>query len=261
MKHYESLCEHRMMPLLPVMARVDGRAFHSFCRGMERPYDERMHTCMRETAMRLAQDTNARMAYTQSDEITFVWLIETPKGQIWFGGRHSKMVSQIAAQATLHFYRACERHMPEYAKKLPTFDGRVWQTPNLAEATNAFLWREWDAAKNSISAAAKTVYSDKELHGVSSLQKQEMLFQKGINWNDYPSFFKRGTYIQRRIVRRKFTAEEISRLPEHHNARTNPDLMVDRGEWRCVDMPPLAKVVNREEVIFYGEDPIVETEE
>lgn len=255
MKEYEALTESRLMPLLPTLARVDGRSFHTFTRGMERPYDPRMAQAMVETAQWLAQETNACMTYTQSDEITLVWHATDPKSQIWFDGRHSKMVSQIAALATLRFYRACLELMPEYAEKMPSFDARVWQVPNTTEAANVFLWREWDATKNSITMAASSVYSHKELHGKNGSEKQEMLWQKGINWNDYPAFFKRGSFVQRRLLKKPFSANEIERLPEKHEARNNPALMVERSEWRVLEMPPFGSVSNREAVIFEGSDP------
>jgi tRNA(His) guanylyltransferase len=256
MKEYEGKTEVCLMPMLPTFARVDGRSFHSFTRGMNRPYDERMSMVMTETARWLAQETNARMTYTQSDEITLAWLSTNRKSQIWFDGRHSKMVSQIAALATLIFYRLCAKTMPEYADRLPSFDARVWQVPNVSEGANVFLWREWDATKNSITMAASSVYSHKTLHGKNGSEKQEMLWQKGINWNDYPAFFKRGTYIQRRTVIKPFSVEEIDKLPAKHEARINPDLIVERSEWAVLDMPPLSQIANREAVIFEGAEPV-----
>jgi len=255
MKEYEGKTEVRLMPMLPTFARVDGRAFHSFTRGMRRPYDERMSSAMSVKDQKLAQETNARMTYTQSDEGTLVWLSDDRKSQIWFDGRHSKMVSQIAALATLHFYRACVFLMPEYAEKLPSFDARVWQVPNVSEGANVFLWREWDATKNSITMAARSVCGDKQLHGKNGAEKREMLFRKGINWNDYPAFFKRGSFVQRRVIEKPFSADEIERLPEKHEARNNPELMVERSEWRVLKMPPFGSVSNREAVIFEGSDP------
>lgn len=255
LKKYEALAELGTMPLLPTLARVDGRAFHNFTRGMARPYDYRMTRAMLRTARHLAQETDACMVYTQSDEITLAWFSEDSKRQIWFDGRHSKMVSQIAALATLMFYRACVDLMPEYAERLPSFDARVWQVPNVTEAANVFLWRERDATKNSIAMAARAVYNHKDLHGKNGSQKQEMLWQKGINWNDYPVFFKRGTFVQRRTFEKLFSADEIEQLPEKHEARHNPALMVERSEWRELDMPPFGAVVNREKVIFEGDAP------
>lgn len=258
MKLYENMeCARRMMPLLPVMARVDGRAFHSFTRGMDRPFDERMQAAMVATAKALATETNACMAYTQSDEITLAWHSTDHKSQLWFDGRLCKMVSQLGAHATLAFYRATMATMPDYAKRLPTFDARVWQVPNRTEGANVFVWREWDATKNSISMAAASVFSDKELYGKNGADKQELLFQRGINWNDYPVAFKRGTYVQRRTVLKPFSVAELKRLPQKHAARANPSLLVERSEWQVLAMPILTTIVNREDVIFDGADPVV----
>lgn len=259
MKAYEGAdSERRMMPLLPTFARVDGRCFHSFTRGMNRPYDSRMIEAMQNTAMRLAKETGAVMTYTQSDEITLAWLSRSTGSQIWFDGRRDKMVSQIAALATLYFYLETLDLLPDFAYRLPSFDARVWQVPTLAEGANVFLWREMDATKNSISMAAHSLYSDKELHGKTGSDKQEMLFQKGVNWNNYPAQFKRGTYIQRHTVTRAFSTDEIERLPAMHAARSNPALTVERSEWGILDIPPLRKVTNRVGVIFDGEDAITE---
>lgn len=254
MKGYESMeCDRRAMPLLPVMARIDGRAFHSFTRGMDRPFDVKLSRAMIDTARYLAEETNAAMAYTQSDEITLCWHSTDHKSQIWFDGRIAKMTSQLAAHATLFFNRNIP---PHWAQSSPTFDARVWTVPNRTEGANVFVWREQDATKNSISMAASHYYSDRELHGKSGSQKQEMLFVKGVNWNDYPAFFKRGTYIQRKTVQKKFATEELNRLPPKHAARSNPDLMIERSEWLALDMPVFTTVSNREAVVFDGAEPI-----
>lgn len=259
MKAYEAVeCDRRLMPLLPTLARVDGRSFHSFTRGMVRPYDIKMADAMVATALYLAKETNARAAYVQSDEISLAWLSSEYKSQIWFDGRIAKMVSQLGAHATLAFYGEIVKTMPDFAERLPTFDARVWQVPNTMEAANTFLWREEDATKNSISMAANIHYSDKQLHGKHSNEKQEMLFKAGVNWNDYPAFFKRGTFIQRRAVERKFTCEELELLPPNHEARKNPDLVVERSEFAVLRMPRFASVTNRVAVLFEGTDPISE---
>jgi tRNA(His) 5'-end guanylyltransferase len=145
--------------------------------------------------------------------------------------------------------------MPTYASRMPTFDARVWNVPNTSEGANVFLWREWDATKNSISMAASHYYSHKTLHEKTGSEKQELLFQKGINWNDYPTYFKRGTYVQRRTEEIPFSTEELSKLPEKHTARVNPELKVTRSVVKVLDLPPLGSILNREAVIFYGADP------
>ena len=259
MKLYERMeCERRTMPLLPTLARIDGSAFHSFTRGMNRPFDETFSSLMVETTLYLVQETNACMGYTQSDEITLAWHSNDAKSQIWFDGRVAKMTSQLAAHATLWFNRLLATRAPQYLDRLPTFDARVWQVPNRTEGANVFVWREWDATKNSISMAAHALYSDKELHGKNGSDKQEMLWQKGVNWNDYPAAFKRGTYVQRRTVIKPFSAEELEKLPLKHAARGNPALTVERSECRALDMPIFTTITNREEVVFGGAAPVVE---
>lgn len=260
MKGYEAAeAGRRLMPLLPVLARIDGRAFHSFTRGMNRPYDERLHAAMVATTKFLVRETNACMGYTQSDEITLAWHSEDPKSQLWFDLRVTKMVSQLSALASVAFYREVAARMPEYADRMPTFDARVWQVPNRAEGANVFLWREWDATKNSITMAASAYYSHKALQGKNGSERQEMLFQKGVNWNDYPAFFKRGTYVQRVVVSRPFSTDELDKLPPKHAARSNPALAVTRTDYQALDMPPLGRVTNREAVIFDGACPRVAT--
>ncbi len=262
MKLYEGIeCDRRFMPLLPVVARIDGRAFHSFTRGMVRPFDAVFNSLMVDTTLHLAKETNACMGYTQSDEITLVWHSTDRRSQIWFDGRIAKMTSQLAAHATLWFNRLLAVRSPQYAERLPTFDARVWTVPNRTEGANVFVWREWDATKNSISMAASALYSAKELHGKNGSQKQEMLFQRGINWNDYPVSFKRGTYVQRRTVVKPFSSDELDKLPPKHEARTNPLLTVERSEWQVLQLPIITTITNREAVIFDGATPIVGDED
>jgi tRNA(His) 5'-end guanylyltransferase len=257
MKAFEAAeSARRLMPLLPTLARIDGRCFSSFTMGMARPYDSTMTDMMIATTAALVSETNACMGYTQSDEITLAWHSTEIKSQIFFDGRIMKMTSQLAALATLHFYRRVLDKMPAYAPKLPTFDARVWQLPNRTEGANVFLWREWDATKNSVTMAASAYYSHNQLHGKNSQDKHELLFAKGINWNEYPASFKRGTYVQRRRVVRPFTIEEIEKLPPMHEARSDPGLEVERWRVAVLDMPPFGSVTNREAVIFEGAEPL-----
>jgi tRNA(His) 5'-end guanylyltransferase len=259
MKFYEmEQAGRRLLPLIPVMARIDGRSFSAFTRGLERPYDSRLSDLMIETVKYLVQETNANCGYTQSDEISLTWYTPTTESEIFFNGRVQKMESVLAGMTSTYFLYMLPKFLPaEYAEKLPHFDARVWNVPTLEEGANCFLWREWDATKNSISMAAQHYYSHNELMGKNGSDKQEMLWQKGVNWNDYPDFFKRGSYIQRRKTERKFTTNELEALPPKHQARLNPDLIVERTDYVRVDMPPLGKIINRVNVIYNGEEPVV----
>ena len=141
MKLYEGMeAGRRFMPLLPVLARIDGRSFHSFTRGMDRPFDAVFSNAMVDTTAALVRETGACMGYTQSDEITLAWYSDNPKTQIWFDGRIAKMTSQLGAQATLIFYRLVLERMPKNADRMPSFYARGWNGPNLGERGEVFFW-------------------------------------------------------------------------------------------------------------------------
>lgn len=251
-----------LLPLLPICARMDGRAFHSFTKGLDRPYDKRLTALMIATTKYLVESTGAVVGYTQSDEISLVWYVDDLKSDVFFGGNHSKMVSILASKTSTFFNKNLSKYIPEkaeyYADKdeSPEFDARVWNTPRLWEAANYLIWREMDATRNSLTMAAQSFYSHHELHKKSGTDKHELLHQKGVNWNDYPTCFKRGTYVQKQWVETPFSAEEIDQLPEKHAARKNPNLTIKRQKVSIRELPPLAKIGNRTEVIFEGAEPV-----
>ena len=257
-KMYENqTCGIKLIPRIPFIARLDGKGFSKFTKGLKRPYDERLSKLMIETTKYLVKETNANCGYTQSDEITLVWYTDKIDSSIYFDGRLFKMISDMASMASVFFNKNLAEYLPEKKDKMPRFDCRVFNAPTTDEATNAFLWREQDATKNSISMAAQSVYSHNQLMNKTGSEKQEMLFQKGINWNDYPDFFKRGTYIQRKRVLTKFSAEEIEKLPSKHQARLYPNLEIERWIIDEIKLPPLFRIKNRVDVIIFGGNPEV----
>lgn len=256
MKEYESReGQRRLMPLLPVMARLDGKCFSSFTKGLNRPYDLRMSNALQVTCQELVKKTDALVGYTQSDEISLLWEQSSYHSEMLFGGRIQKLCSVLASMTTAKFMHVLSQTLPEYVEKLPVFDCRIWQVPNRIEAANTFLWREKDATKNSISMAAREHYSHKNLYKKSADDMQEMLWQQGVNWNDFPAFFKRGTFFIRQKTVRSFTQEELAKLPPKHLARTHPFLTVERSDIRETQMPPFTKVINRVAVLFEGDEP------
>lgn len=266
MKMYESqFTKNKLIPRLPVIARLDGRSFSKFTKGMERPFDVNMTCLMHETTKYLVGQTHATCGYTQSDEITLAWLVTSKDGQMLFNGKVDKLNSSLASMATAKFNHSMQCLMGvlmskgmdkqvdfwcDKADMLPTFDGRIWNVPDTTEGANAFLWRELDATKNSISMASQSMFSHKELQGKHQADMQDMMHSKGVNWNDYPTCFKRGSYFKRVLVERKFTEEELANLPEKHQARKNPDLMITRSEVQKMKWEPLMKMENRESLIF-----------
>ena len=262
MKGYESvLAGQRLMPLLPVCVRVDGKGFSKFTKGLNRPYDERLSEIMLQVTIALVKETNALIGYTQSDEISLILYSDSRKSQIYHDGRIQKMVGDIAVCASLTFNDLIKEGLPEKAHLRPRFDCRVWNVPNKMEAANTILWREQDATKNSISMAASHYYSHNKLQNKNGSEKQDMLMDKGVNWNDYPSFFKRGVFVRRESVLRKYDINELENLPKKHAARTNPDLEVERQQVSVLYMPPFSKVTNRVEVIFDKARPDVSEEQ
>jgi tRNA(His) 5'-end guanylyltransferase len=251
--------DRRAMPALPLLARLDGRAFHTFTRGLPRPYDERLTRCLIETTAHLVGSFEARVGYTQSDEITLLWWEpERQVGRYPFDGRYQKLASVLAGSASAFFARIVAEAIPQKRSELPCFDGRVWQVPTLDDALEVFVWREDDATKNSISMAASAFYSTEELEGVVSSEKHDLLHRKGVNWNDYPSSFKRGTYVQRRTMQRALSEADRLRIPEPH--RPAPGHLFERSEVVALDLPPIRRVGNALEVLLNGATPTTREE-
>jgi tRNA(His) 5'-end guanylyltransferase len=231
---------------------------------MDRPFDIVMSRAMIETTKYLVTEMNAVVGYTQSDEISLAWRYpESDKGESWFGGRVQKLVSILASMATAKF----NNYLPivldhqrdsldnKLYSELPVFDCRVFNLPNLDEAANAFLWRELDATKNAISMAASCHFPYNDLKYKTGKEKQELLMKVyGVNFNNYPAFFKRGTFIRKITEERELTDDELSRIPMRHR----PEGKVKRHRVVEMDMPKLLTVTNRVGVLFRGEDPVTQ---
>jgi len=251
MKGYESkYTSIKLDSTQPIMARMDGRSFHSFTQGMFRPFDMRMVQAMTNTTIKLVKETNALIGYCQSDEISLMWMPKHEEEQVWFDGKLLKMTSQLGALTSLLFYREVEALMPEYAGRLPTFDARVWNVPDKVEAMNTFLWREIDARKNSVSMLAYSEFSHKSLLNVRTEERIQRLKDIGIDWHNYPDCTKYGTYVGRVDLSGKFTKEEIESLPLKHLARTDPDLIVKRSIVKELAGSLLEKESSAEKVKF-----------
>lgn len=260
MKAYESQETDRyFLPLLPIYARLDGRSFHTFTRGMERPYDKNFSDTMIEVVKFIVEETNAVIGYTQSDEISLCWIVPDYKSEAFFNRRIFKLTSVLAGLASAKFNQLAITHWSEKVlKQVPCFDARVYTLPNEIELMNCFLWREHDAVKNSITMAASAYYSHKELHQKTGKEKQEMLFQKGINFNNYPDFFKRGTYVKRVTFEKELDESIRIKIPE--SKRPPIGHKVIRSEVRTLDLPPLSRIENKVNVLFHGQLPTLKAE-
>ena len=199
--------------------RLDGKAFHTFTRGFNKPFDEDLAHAMDETAKFLCENVQGTdFAYVQSDEISLLLTdFSTITTNAWFDGQVQKMVSVASSLATGKFNNVMHRLHIVAMDKLAFFDARVFTIPDPIEVENYFIWRQKDAIRNSISMLAQSLYSHRELHGKSQSDMQEMTFQKGKNWNDTPAGFKRGRTILKdvngewHVATPEFTGE----LPEN----------------------------------------------
>jgi tRNA(His) guanylyltransferase len=254
-KTYESIETDRILiPHLPIYVRLDGKSFHSFTKDMLRPYDENLSRVMIETTKYLVKETHALIGYTQSDEISLVFYYPEPASEPLYGGRISKITSILASMCSVKFNQLAYEYWPGIVSdKSPIFDCRVFNLPNITEATNAVLWREIDATKNAVSMAARAYFSHEVLQNKSGKEMQEMLFQThNINFNDYPAFFKRGTFVSKISEEVELSQEELEKIPEFKR----PTSKVIRSKIVEMNMPSFRKVINREGVIFNNEEPL-----
>ena len=212
---YEGVPKTRLVRRMPVAIRLDGKAFHTFTRGFEKPFDEVLGKSMRETMKYLCENIQGCvLGYTQSDEITLILVdYQNLNSCAWFDYEVQKMCSISASMATMAFNKFFTKNVNyfemthehddtinEYcttlvnaAEKGAMFDARCFNIPK-EEVCNLIYWRQLDATRNSIQMVGQANFSHKELQKKSCNMIQEMLFaEKGINWNDYPTYLKRGS--------------------------------------------------------------------
>lgn len=212
MKEYEFQARTRLLRRTPVIIRLDGKAFHTFTRGFDKPFDESLMKIMQKTTLDLCSSIQGCVfGYTQSDEITLV-LVDYKELETcaWFDNQVQKMTSVAASMCTNYFSRALADEIEwlkaqgEFSAKInllqdkmfkATFDARVFNLPQ-HEVCNNIIWRQQDAVRNSIQSLAQSLYPHKELQGLKCNDLQDKMFtEKGINWNELSAPKKRGTAV------------------------------------------------------------------
>lgn len=197
MKSYEKVWSYKLPPRMPVIIRVDGRAFHTLTRGLETPFDVNFIWLMDTVAVALCEQIQgAQLAYVQSDEISvLVHNYKRFESQGWFDNQVQKMVSISAAIASAVFTAGSDRG-PWDEPRIAQFDSRVFVLPE-AEVCNYFIWRQRDFERNSVQMLARSLFSHKECDRKNNADLQEMCWQKGKNWNNLETRLKRGRCIVR----------------------------------------------------------------
>ena len=256
---YEQIPKTKLMRRCPVVIRIDGKAFHTFTRGFKRPFDEVLIQTMQETTKYLCENTQGCvLGYTQSDEISLVLVdYERFETAAWFDYEVQKICSISASMATMIFNKFFSNNVQDFlfdccydpkndnigdevvedrredydfainvymkaVEKGAMFDARCFNIPK-EEVTNYIYWRQLDASRNSIQMVGQANFSHKELQNKSCNDIQDMLMtQKGINWNDYLTYQKRGSCCIKRTYKKDG---------------------VDRSEW----------IIDKEIPIFKGE--------
>lgn len=210
----KSFYEIRTRTYLPrrtyTIIRIDGKAFKNYTKSLNKPFDEDLIEAMDSTAIYLCKNIQgAKLAYVQSDEITIVMTdFDTLQTDAWFDGEVQKIVSVSASMATREFNRV--RIIQQLANgidikyilngKLAEFDSRAFTIPFKEEVLNNIIWRQRDCVRNSISSVAQSLFSHTQLTGKNQSDMQEMCFEKGVNWNDFPEKQKRGRVIVKRQI-------------------------------------------------------------
>jgi tRNA(His) 5'-end guanylyltransferase len=191
-KAYENAFNGILPNRIPKILRLDGRAFHTVLRNVEKPYDKNIINYMEQSAIKVMEDIGgvARFAYIQSDECSIAINdfidIDT---QGWFGNRINKILSIASSIMSVSFSKLFDKDV--------YFDSRIFCVPE-TDINNAFYWRQLDATRNSIQQYARSMFSQKEVHKKNSNELQEMMHANhGFNWNDSPTWTKRGIVIYR----------------------------------------------------------------
>lgn len=239
MKMLESKSAYRLETKKPVIARIDGKAFHSFTKGMDRPWDIDLQQSMAATAKYLCENIQgAKLAYTQSDEISILLTdYERSTTQAWFDYKLQKMSSVAASFATSSFMIEIMKRFPDrigsFSSKdrLPAFDARFFNLEK-NEVCNYFWWRQQDAIRNSIQMLTRTHFSHSECKNKNQNELKEMLLSKNISWDDQDHFSKYGTCIIEKTI-----SEDVSFEIKGEKRQ----LTVDRCYWSVDLNIPLFK--------------------
>lgn len=272
-ENYENISKTKLTRRTPVAIRVDGKAFHTFTQGFQKPFDDLMVKSMQATMKYMCENIQGCVfGYTQSDEITLI-LIDYKKlnSSAWFNYEVQKLCSVAASMATMAFNKYFYDNVFVYnatatvdlsGKEYPfkevyskainkgaMFDARTFNIPK-EEVTNLIYWRQVDATRNSIQSVGQAYFSHKELDKKSSDMIQCMLFEeRGVNWNDYPTHLKRGSCCVKNEIVTEF--DDVMATTYLRDASKS------KNEWIIDNEIPIFKGEGRkyiDDLIFIGED-------
>ena len=234
MKKYEQTSKTVLVSRMPVIIRIDGKAFHTFTKKFKKPFDDILIKTMQETTKYLCENIQGCvLGYTQSDEITLVLVdYKSLDTDNWFDNEVQKICSISASMATMKFNKIFEKYVEEFYRentklvvtenesnivfnseenknlyenylkaieKGAMFDSRCFNIPK-EEVCNNIYWREQDAIRNSIQMVAHTLFTNKELHKKNTTELKEMLLTKNFDFDKLETFKQRGTCIIKKPI-------------------------------------------------------------
>lgn len=275
---YENIPKTQLMRRTPVAIRIDGKSFHTFTKGFQKPFDFVLMDAMQKTMKYLCENIQGCVfGYTQSDEITLI-LVDYQKftSDAWFDYEVQKLTSVSASMATMAFNKYFSENIIKYnsthdplieenkrlieryvnaAEKGAMFDARCFNIPK-EEVTNLIYWRQLDATRNSIQMVGQANFSHDELQNKTCDMIQDMLMTKyGINWNNFTIPCKRGTACVR--VGTKVT-ENIKREPQPFGEdKITTTIIEERPIWIIDRNMPILKGEDRkyvDDLIYIGEE-------
>ena len=275
MKEYAKAGQRYLTRRIPVILRLDGCHFHSFAKKFKRPFDEVLIKTMQETTKYLCENIQgAALGYCQSDEITILLVdYKNLNSSAWFDNRQNKIESVAASMCTMAFNKFLSKNIEdcvfdtlnganktqkEYIETLREaeekgayFDCRAFNIPK-EEVTNNFYWRQLDASRNSIQMVGQANFSHNELQNKSCNDIQDMLLiQKGINWNDLPTYQKRGSCIVKEEYCVNQSGEETSDIKQDRS-----EIYTKRSRWIIDKNIPIFRCEDREYIerlVYVGE--------
>ncbi len=206
-----------LTPGVPYIIRFDGRAFHTFTKAFKRPFSDDIRNAMVNTTKALVEHTRADIGYTQSDEITLGFF--GGRDQLDFDGRIIKTATVFSGFCSVNFFKEITTSSwVDPGKQVPCFDARIWHVKDDLTLFENLLWRQQDALRNSVSMAAHSMFTTKELNRVGRTEQLKMLADTGINWNDYHYHFRHGTFVKKVEVLvdpKNMSADVLTKMPQH----------------------------------------------
>ena len=186
MKDFENVTRYVIPRRTYTILRLDGKAFHTYTRGLKKPFDSELSDDIDSSVKALLSEIGgARFSYCQSDEISIlVTDVDNINTQTWFNGNIQKISSVASSILTAQFNaRRIIRQTIQYSDKneslkLACFDCRTFFIPDRIEVMNYFRWRNQDCRRNSISMVAYSLFSHKSLQGKNSVDKIAMIGEK-----------------------------------------------------------------------------------